>query len=283
MAVAAARKPRSARPNPKPPSDIAPTVVETAPIAGIGDNNPPEDIAPPVALTPYETMKIHIDDLFEEAVQWLDGDPVTTQAQADAIDKLKAMALEAEKTGEAERKAEAKPFDDGKKAVQDKWNPLVHKDTGKCRKIIKTCNTALAPFLKAEQDRINAAAAAKQAEADRLAEEARRAHRMANPDNLAEQDAAEQRIREAQFAQKDANRASKERAQAHGGGRATSLRDVYTPVLVDPALALRFYKETQPEALKAWLVEQAEFDVGRGLRAPDAIPGFRIDHDQVAR
>jgi hypothetical protein len=239
----------------------------------IGHNNPPEP-------TPYEAMKIHIEDLFDEAKNFLDGEPVTTQEMADAIDKLKAMALEAEKDGDGLRKVEAKPFDDGKKEVQERWNPLVNEKTGKCRQIISTCNTALAPFLKAKQDAINAEAARQQKIADDLAAEALAKHKAANLDNLADKDEAEQALKVAAQAQRLATQTSSTRAQAKGGRRATSLRDVYTPELTDAMEALKHYRADRPETLKAWLIEQAEGDIFGGVRA---IPGFNIKHDQVAR
>lgn len=242
-------------------------------VAAIGHNQPPEP-------TPYEAMKIHIEDLFDEAKNFLDGEPITTREMADAIDRLKAMALEAEQEGELKRKAEAKPFDDGKKAVQERWNPLVHKDTGKCRTIIATCNKALAPFLKAKQDAINAEAARQQKIADDLAAEALAKHQAATADNLAASDEAEQAMKVAAQAQRLADQTSNTRAQAKGGRRATSLRDVWTPELTDAMEALKHYRADRPEVLKAWLIEQAEGDIFAGKRA---IPGFNIKHDQVAR
>lgn len=242
-------------------------------VAQIGHNQPPEP-------TPYEAMKTHIDDLFDEAKNFLDGEPVTTQAMADAIDKLKAMALEAEKDGDALRKVEAKPFDDGKKEVQERWNPLVHDKTGLCRKIITTCNQALAPFLKAQQDAINAEADRQRKIAADLAAEALAKHQAANPENLAEAAEAEQALKEAAQAQRLADKTASTRAQAKGGGRATSLRDVWTPELTNEVEALKHYKRVNPDGLKAWLVAQAEADIFAGVRA---IPGFTIKHDRVAR
>lgn len=58
--------------------------------AVIGGNNPPEP-------TPFELSKQAIEDLYEEARQWLDGDPVSTQAQADALNTLQARIKDAAK------------------------------------------------------------------------------------------------------------------------------------------------------------------------------------------
>lgn len=242
-------------------------------VAPIGHNNPPEP-------TPYEAMKAHIDDLFDEAKNFLDGEPITTQEMADAIDKLKAMALEAEKDGDAQRKVEAKPFDEGKKEVQERWNPLVHDKTGKCRQIISTCNTALAPFLKAKQDALDAEADRQRKIAADLAAAALAKHQAAQLDNLTEQEEAEAALKEATQAQRLADQASNARAQAKGGKRATSLRDVWTPELTDSMIALKHYRADRPDVLKAWLTEQAEADIDAGKRS---IPGFTIKHDRVAR
>ena len=56
-------------------------------IATIGDNNPPEPIN-----TAYEAIKRDIDDLFETAQGFLDGDPIENQETADLVNKLKTEA-----------------------------------------------------------------------------------------------------------------------------------------------------------------------------------------------
>ena len=76
----------------------------------IGHNNPP---------TEFEVCKKTIQDLYEEAKLWLDGEPVETQEQADALNTLESRIREAAKDAEANRKKEAKPFDDGKAEVLD--------------------------------------------------------------------------------------------------------------------------------------------------------------------
>src|SRR3546814_8147011 len=59
-----------------------------------------------------------------------------------------------------------------------------------------------------------------------------------------------------------------------GGSRAIGLRSYWMAELVDPVAALRHYKQAQPEALKAWLLEQGQKDASAGKRA---IPGFRSE------
>src|SRR3546814_5281822 len=71
----------------------------------------------------------------------------------------------------------------------------------------------------------------------------------------------------------------KAKAHASGGSRAIGLRTYYTAELVDPVAALKHYKQAQPEALKAWLLDQGQKDVSAGKRA---IPGFAIKEDRRA-
>ena len=74
-------------------------------IATIGHNSPP---------SPFEEIKTRIEDLYGEAKQWLDGEPVTTQDQANALNTLENRIREAAKEAEALRKGEVKPLDDAK-------------------------------------------------------------------------------------------------------------------------------------------------------------------------
>src|SRR3546814_14426167 len=76
-----------------------------------------------------------------------------------------------------------------------------------------------------------------------------------------------------------AAKADKTKAHASGGSRAIGLRTYYTAELVDTVAALKHYKQAQPEALKAWLLDQGQKDVSAGKRA---IPGFEIKEDRRA-
>src|SRR3546814_6757070 len=92
--------------------------------APIGHNNPPEP-------TPYEAILTDVQDLSETAQGFLDGDPINDQATADMVAKLIDEARKGQKAAEDLRKEEAKPFDDGKKAVQAKWTPITDEKKGK--------------------------------------------------------------------------------------------------------------------------------------------------------
>lgn len=245
--------------------------MANAAVAVIGHNQPPE-------LTPYETIKIHIDDLFETAQGFLDGDPIANQETADLVAKLLDDARKARTAAEAQRKIEAKPWDDGKAAVQALWTPLTDEKKGRCTLIADTAKKALAPWLKKLEDERIAAAEAARKEADEKAEAAKKALAETSLSDLAGRERAEDLIAATAAAYKVADRIDNGRAQAKGGARAVSLRDVWTPELSNPTDALKHYMATQPALLKAWLLGQAQADVRAGARA---IPGFTIKHDRV--
>lgn len=247
--------------------------LEENPRVKLGGNNPPEP-------TPYEAIKLHIDDLFETAQGFLDGEPVTTQALADDVGRLLDEARKAQKAADAQRKFDAKPFDDGKAAVQALWTPLSDEKKGRAALVSDMCKRALAPFLKAEQDRKDAEAAEARRIADEAANKARREIAEANAvADLAARERAEESVAAAERLTKAANKLDGARASVAGGARSVSLRSVWTAALVDPVEALKHYRTTQPDALKAWLTGQADADVQAGVRA---IPGFAITEDKVA-
>src|SRR3546814_5731055 len=80
-------------------------------------NNPPA----------YEAISLHIEDLIAEAHNFLDGEPIKAQGQADAVGKLLDMIRQAKKAADEQRVIEKKPHDDAAKAVQTKYKPLIDK------------------------------------------------------------------------------------------------------------------------------------------------------------
>jgi hypothetical protein len=231
-----------------------------------------------LANTPAEPAILFaecVDDLLIEARNFLDGEPIANEQQADAVSSLLNRLRRVSKDADEARKAEKKPHDDAAKAVQQKWTPII----SKADLAVTTCKQALAPWLQRIEDENRQIAEAAQKEADRLAEIARTAHQSASSDLTAAED-AERLLKAAAAAEKDAAKAGKAKAHATGGERAIGLVDVYTPILTDPCLALRHYREHQPDALKDFLVEQARKDVRSGART---IPGFQINHERKAR
>lgn len=229
---------------------------------GIGGNNPPEP-------SPHDAFTAHIEDLFTEAANFLDGEPIASEGQANAVSALLDQARKAGKDADAARAAEKKPHDDAGKAVQAKWKPLLDK----ADLTVSTAKRALAPWLlKVEQEN-----AARAAEDRRLAaaktEAARAAMAAADPSNLAAQAATEALVKDAAKAEKVAAKSEAAKAHATGGARAVGLRSYFHPELIDPAEALAHYRATQPGALRAFLLSLAETDVANGARK---LPGFDV-------
>lgn len=224
---------------------------------------------------PVEAMGMHIDDLYDEAKGILDGAGVKSDADAEMVAKLLDMTRQAKKGADAQRAAEKKPHDDAAAAVQTAWKPLL----AKCDLVTDTCKKALAPYLEAKgaAQRAEAARIAKAAEDARNA--ALAARHAAPVSDLAAREDAERLDAIARDAEKQAARAGKTKAHATGGSRAIGLRSYWIAELVDPVAALKHYREHQPEALKAWLVDQAQRDANSGSRV---IPGFAINEERRA-
>lgn len=231
------------------------------PIAPIGHNNPPAD--------PFDGFAVHIQDLFDEAKNFLDGKAIESQGQADAVSALLDQFRKVAKDADAARAAEKKPHDDAGKAVQAKWKPQLDK----CELGAKTCKDALAPWLMKLEAEKRAAAEAARLEAEARAKAAAEAMRAAQADDLAAREEAEALVAAADEAMTAASRAEKDKAHAKGGERATGLRSYFRPELTDPKAALIHYVGQQPDAVKGFLTTLAEADVRAGKRQ---IPGFNI-------
>lgn len=224
---------------------------------------------------PAVLFKEEVDDLLLEARNYLDGEPITSEEQAEAVSSLLNRLRRVAKDADEARKTEKKPHDDAAKAVQAKWTPII----SKAELATTTAKQALAPWLRAVEEKQRAETEAARLEAERLAQVAVEARQQAAGDFQAAED-AERLIKVAAAAERDARKADRAKPLAKGGERAIGLIDRYTPELTDPVEALKHYKAAQPDALKAWLQDQAEKDVRAGVRN---IPGFTIHHERIAR
>lgn len=239
--------------------------------------------APIPNARPFDLVEETINDLYGEAKNWLDGEPIASQAQADAVQTLLRQIQEAHKKADAERVKENKPFDDGKAEVQARYAPLIS-DTkamkGKTVLASDYCKRALAPWLKKLADQQEAEARAAREAAEAAAAKAQEAIRKANESgNLSEREEAEQVVKTAKHAEQDAKAAGKARPQASGYGRAATLRTSYRPVLTDLRAACRHFFTTDPDAFKAIVQKLAEEQVAAGRRG-DQIPGFTVEETQ---
>lgn len=244
------------------------------PRAVLGGNNPP-------GPTPFDLSKAEIADLYDEAKLWLDGTPVETQAQADAINTLKAKIKEAKNRAEEAREKEIKPHQETVKEIQDRYNQLIGKNksvTGLALKAEDACNAALLPFLKKLEEEQREAARLAREEAERKQQEALAAMRERDAANLEQRELAEQLVKEAKQAEEAARKAENVKAHAKGDGRATGLRTVYKAVVEDAREAAAWVWKERNAELMEFVQDQADKAVRAGAKS---IRGFKIIEDKV--
>jgi len=180
-------------------------------------NNPP----------PYEAISLQLEELIEEAKNFLDGEPITTQQQADDIGLLMTNIRKLAKEADTQRMAEQKPAQDEIKKSQAKWKPLL----SQCDTATDIAKKALVPWLTKLDEEKQAKAKALRETADAQLKAAQEA--LCTDDLSAKLD-AEEALKEAQKADRIANAAAKEKAQAQGVGRAVGLRTVTDVEMTDP-------------------------------------------------
>lgn len=249
--------------------------MTTAAAPAAGHNNPP---------SPFDEVKAKIEGLYDEAKNWLDGEPVATQGQADGINKLIVMIREAAAEADDLRKTENKPFDDGKAAVQARYAPLIA-DTksvkGKTVLALEAAKKALTPWLdKLDREKREAEAKARK-EADEAAAKAAEAFRLSDQADLAAREEAEKLAEEAKQKEIAARQAANVKVIAKGGtGRGTGLRSYYTPEITDATAFARYVWQNHRE-------EMAEFLQAIAKRLVDqqhdrTLPGVTIHEERKA-
>jgi hypothetical protein len=226
-------------------------------------------------MTPFDEVAQEIDELFAEAKNWCDGEPLKTAQQHDEVTALYDALHAAGKKADTLREAEKAPLDEQVKAIQAKFHPLIG-DTkaGKGKVVLgkASLNTLLAAY-REEQARIKREAAEK---ARREAEEERRKAEeaiRASAGNLEERERAEEQLALAHEAQVFAARQEK-RADTGNG-----LRTVPVVALTNLYDALRHYYQANPAPFEALVIELARADARAGKRT---IPGFTVTEEKRA-
>lgn len=236
---------------------------------GPGHNNPPAE------PTPFDLLKQEIEDLYDTAKDFCDGEPIDSEAMAAVITELHDRIHDCGKRAEALRVDEKKPLDDQIAAIQAKFHPLIgNTKAGKGKVILAkdACQTLLTPWRQkvAAEKAAAAAKAAEEAEATRLAaQEAMQA----STGNLAEREAAEELLANARRLEKGAKKADK--AATTGLG----LRTTWVAVLEDPEKALDWAYGRAADEFMAVAQRNADECVRAGLRQ---VPGFRVVEEKVA-
>ncbi|WP_336057336.1 hypothetical protein [Nitratireductor sp. CH_MIT9313-5] len=178
--------------------------------------------------SPFELSKEEIEDLYGEAKNWMDGEPIASQERADMVQKLLRDIQKAKKEADERRKEEVKPYDEAKAEIQERYNTLIGKTksvTGIAILAEEACKEALAPWLAKieEENRRKAEEARKEA----LAKQQAAMEAMQNRKSLEDREAAERAVQEAKAAEAEARKLDKAKASAKGAGRAVTLRDYY--------------------------------------------------------
>jgi hypothetical protein len=237
-----------------------PTAIAT-PAATVGHNQ-----------SPFDLIKQEIEDLFDEAKNWADGEPIASQEIHDQIEKLRDGIHEAGKRADALRVEEKKPLDDQVKAIQDKYNPYIQPKRGKVDMAKSALDALLVPWRTkvAAEKAAEAAKAAAEAEAARVA--AQEAIRQSSG-NLAAREEAEELLADAKKLEKTARRWDK--AATTG----TGLRTVWTATLVDADKALDWAFGRSPERFTELVVAMANEAVRAGMRD---VPGFAVAEEKRA-
>ncbi len=250
---------------------------EAAPVADAvaGHNNPPE-------ATTFETIKGELEDLRIEAGNFLDGQPIASQAEADALGLMLSKVLAAAGKADKARVAEKKPHDDAANEVQERYNTLIGKTkavTGVAVRMETAIKSALTVWLKKVADEQEAA----RLEAERVARETQAQAELSiasthdTPD-IDERDAALRDVDVARQAAIDLGVANRAKAQVQGETRAIGLRSTFHPEITDRIEALKYYKENRLseyiDGLEAMVLGFARDDIRAGKRS--GIPGIEI-------
>lgn len=236
-------------------------------MTGIGHNRPP---------TPFDEVSEALATLHVEASNWLDGTPIENQQQADAVAELITQIRAAKKAADEARRAEAKPFDDGKAKVQARYKPLLTSaDT-----MADGCKALLAPYLERVEAEKRAKAEAERKAADEARAKAEEAIRAAAATDLAAKEAAEMALTEAKKAEAAAKRAEADKAAGKGSGRAVGLRTVYEPEIMDMVAVARHFWEHDRAAVDAFFADLVAKAVRAGARD---LPGVIVRERRVAQ
>lgn len=238
------------------------------PLAGIGHNQPPAD--------PFDIIAQELNDLYEEAKNFCDGEPIDSEALADAITELHDKIHDCGKRAEELRVTEKKPLDNKIAEIQAKFHPLIgNTKAGKGKVVLgkDACQSLLTPWRIAKQQAAAAEATAIAAKAE-AARQAANAAMQASSGNLAAREEAEAALAEAKALEKTAKKADK--AATTGTGLVTR----WVAVLDDAEKAMDWCWGRAKDELLAVAQRNADEVVRAGVRT---VPGFRVEEDKRAR
>jgi hypothetical protein len=217
---------------------------------------------------PYDLDQAAINDLWEEAQQWLTDDfVIETEAQAEGLERLVKMSRAAKNEADAHRKAENEPFDTGKAEVQARYNPLFSTaDT-----IIKGSLGVLTVWRDKLATKQREEAAAVRRAAEEAAALAAKTAKIAGT-NVSAIKIADDAAETAERFTKTANRMEKK------AGTGLRMRTVYDFEIMDIKQAIAHYYRTEPAAMEAFINER----IRGGLPNQRAVPGVAFTERKEA-
>lgn len=231
-------------------------------------------------MTPFEANSILLIDLYEEAKNWLDGEVIENEEQAAALATLDSNIMEVAKALDALRKDEVAPFNDGKSAVQAKYNPLIQEKKGKAFLARQSIKQALAPYMIAKEKAQRKEAEEARLRAEALERAAQEAIQARDATNLDEVEASEALLEEAKQANKLSKKIHTQSASVKGDGRAKSIITTYEPILENKKLAGEWAWKRQPEKFYALIIKIAQEEFNTGNRS---IPGIGVNEIKKVR
>lgn len=234
--------------------------------AGEGHNKPP---------TLFEESQADFAALLIEANNFADGEPVSTEGQALAVETLIASLKDATKKANERREEVNKPFNEGKTANQEQFNTLIG-DNKSGRGVgvlaLDACKKALLPWKQKLADELAAELKRKKEFAEAAAAELVKASENRVAGDLESETQFENAIQETKQSAIDVQRASK----ATNKGTTTD----WVPTLVDGPAAANHYWQTNREEIVTLLMSLAAKDIRTGKRE---IPGFVIKEELKVR
>lgn len=222
---------------------------------GLGHNAPP----------PFDAYSMALDDAYDTAKDFLDGAPIETQGQADAVGRIVSEVKKIKRDADAARAEEKAPHLQACRDVDGKWKPL----TDRADTIIKAAQQPLTAYLNKLAEEQRAAENKAREEAARKAQEAIEASRAAEG-SVEAVERAKELEKEADKAAKEAAKAGKAKAHVAGADRAIGLRTYQVADVTDHRALLEHVMRHDPDPLKAWLEEYAR------KALPSQLPGVTI-------
>lgn len=234
-------------------------------------------IRPGGNMTPFDESAEEIGALYDEAKNWADGTPVTTDEAEAEVSRLMAMISEAAKRADERRASEVEPLNKAKDEIQSRYNTLIGKTksiTGKAPMALDMLKRIVEPFRIEKQRKAaeEARLAREQAEAAERAAQAAFQH--SGVGDLEEREEAERMAQQAKAMSATAKKAEK---LATAG---TGLVTCWQTVVTDKRAIAAHYWKTRPAEVDAFFLSLAEADVRNGVRV---IPGCEITEQKKAR